>query len=94
MTVRQLGIGDAILELLGDPTNSGPLRQRPFGLLSMASWEVADLEGAVALARAAGFTVSDPAAGALPGTRIATIPADELAGLRMQLLQYTLEKAA
>ena len=94
MTIRQLGIGDAILELLGDPTKSGPLRQRPPGLISMASWEVDNLEAAVALARAAGFTVSDPVAGALPGTRIATIPAEELAGLRMQLLQYTHRKAA
>ena len=92
MTVRQLGIGDAIFELLGDPTPSGQLRQRPFGLLSMASWEVADLDGAVAQARAAGFTVSEPTIGALPGTRIATIPAEELAGLRMQLLQYTHEQ--
>ena len=94
MTVRQFGIGDAILELLGDPTDDGPLRKRPFGLLSMASWEVADLDAAVLQARGAGFAVSDPAVGALPGTRIATIPADELAGLRMQLLQYTLDKAA
>ena len=94
MTIRQLGIGDAILELLGDPTNSGPLRQRPPGIISMASWEVDDLEAAVTLARTAGFTISDPAAGALPGTRIAMIPAEELAGLRMQLLQYTHRKAA
>lgn len=94
MTIRQLGIGDAILELLGDPTTSGPLRQRPPGLISMASWEVDDLEGVVTLARAAGFTVSDPVVGALPGTRIATIPGEELAGLRMQLLQYTRRKAA
>ena len=94
MTVRQFGIGDAILELLGDPTDDGPLRKRPFGLLGMASWEVADIDAAVLQARAAGFTVSDSAIGALPGTRIATIPADELAGLRMQLLQYTLDRAA
>ena len=94
MTVRQFGLGDAILELLGDPSQAGPLRSRPFGLVSMASWEVGDLDDAVARARAAGFTASDPAVGALPGTRIATIPAEELAGLRMQLLQYTLGKAA
>jgi hypothetical protein len=54
----------------------------------MASWEVADLGGAVRLARAAGFPVPDPAAGPLPGTRIATVPGDELAGLNLQLLQY------
>jgi catechol 2,3-dioxygenase-like lactoylglutathione lyase family enzyme len=94
MTVRQFGIGDAIFELLGDPTDDGPLRKRPSGLLSMASWEVADLDAAVRQARAAGFTAGDPAVGALPGTRIATIPGEELAGLRMQLLQYTLDKAA
>jgi hypothetical protein len=56
--------------------------------VSLASWEVPDLEAAVRQAREAGFTVSDPVIGALPGTRIAMIPPQELGGMTMQLLQY------
>jgi catechol 2,3-dioxygenase-like lactoylglutathione lyase family enzyme len=88
MVIRQLRVGDAVLELLGPASPDSPLRQRPPGLVSMASWEVPDLDAAVRQARAAGFTVPDPAAGVLPGTRVATIPGPELAGVHLQLLQY------
>jgi catechol 2,3-dioxygenase-like lactoylglutathione lyase family enzyme len=88
MIIRQLRIGDAIFELLGPAGPDSPLHQRPAGLVNMAAWEVADLPPAVAQARAAGFTVPDPAVGVLPGTHTATIPAAELGGVAMQLLQY------
>jgi catechol 2,3-dioxygenase-like lactoylglutathione lyase family enzyme len=88
MIIRQFKIGDAIVELLGPATPESPIAQRPAGLASMAAFEVDDLEAAVAAARAVGFTPSEPGTGALPGTRTATIPAGELAGLSMQLLQY------
>jgi catechol 2,3-dioxygenase-like lactoylglutathione lyase family enzyme len=88
MIIRQLKIGDAIMELLGPATPESPIAQRPAGLASMVAFEVADLEAAVATAQAAGFTPTEPGTGALPGTRTATIPAPELAGLSMQLLQY------
>jgi catechol 2,3-dioxygenase-like lactoylglutathione lyase family enzyme len=88
MVIRQLRIGDAVFELLGPNGPGSPIHRRPAGLVSMAAWEVADLPAAVAQARAAGFTVPDPAAGVLPGTRTATIPAAELGGVAMQLLQY------
>jgi catechol 2,3-dioxygenase-like lactoylglutathione lyase family enzyme len=88
LVIRQLRIGGAVLELLGAASPDSPILQRPPGLLSMASWEVDDLDAAVRQARAAGFTASDPAAGPLPGTRVSTIPAAELAGVNMQLLQY------
>jgi catechol 2,3-dioxygenase-like lactoylglutathione lyase family enzyme len=88
MIIRQLKIGDAIFELLGPAGPDSPIHQRPAGLVRMAAWEVDDLPAAVALARSAGFTVSDPATGILPGTRTATIPAAELGGVAMQLLQY------
>lgn len=87
MVIRQVRIGDAVLELLGPVSEESPLWQRPAGLVSMISWEVDDLEGAVRQAREAGFTVPDPAPGPLPGTLIATIPGSELAGVNMQLLQ-------
>lgn len=77
-----------MLELLGPASPESPVWQRRPGLVGMASWEVADLDAAVALARAAGFTVTDPAAGVLPGTRIATAQGADLAGVNMQLLQY------
>jgi hypothetical protein len=88
MVIRQLRIGDAVLELLGPASADSPLWKRPPGMVGMASWEVDDLEAAMGQARAAGFTVTDPAAGPLPGTRIATIDGAALAGVNMQLLQY------
>jgi hypothetical protein len=54
----------------------------------MASWEVAGLDDAVALARGAGFAATDPAAGVLPGTRTATIQGADLAGVNVQPLEY------
>ena len=88
MIIRQFKVGDAIIELLGPASPDSPIHKRPPGLVSMAAWEVTDLAAAVAQARAAGFTVPDPATGVLPGTRTATIPAAELGGLAMQLLEY------
>jgi catechol 2,3-dioxygenase-like lactoylglutathione lyase family enzyme len=88
LVIRQLRIGDAVLELLGPESQDSPIWKRPAGLVSMASWEVDDLDAAVAHARAAGFTVPDPAPGLLPGTRVATIPGADLGGVNMQLLQY------
>jgi catechol 2,3-dioxygenase-like lactoylglutathione lyase family enzyme len=88
MVVRQLRVGDAVLELLGPATEDSPVWKRPPGLVSMVSWEVASLDGAVREARRAGFAVPEPAAGVLPGTRIATIPGTGLAGVNMQLLEY------
>lgn len=82
------GIGDAILELLGPVSPESPLLQRPTGLVSMASWEVANMQEAIQHARQACFTVPDPAPGPLPGTRITTIQGAELAGVNMQLLEY------
>jgi catechol 2,3-dioxygenase-like lactoylglutathione lyase family enzyme len=86
--IRQFKIGDAIIELLGPATPDSPLAQRPPGLVSMAAFEVTDMGAAVAQARAAGFTVADPAPGSLPGTRVTTIPGSELSGLALQLLEY------
>lgn len=88
MVIHQLQIGGAILELIDGASPDSPIRARPPGLISMAAFEVDDLDAAVAMARAAGFTPSEPATGVLPGTRTATIAAGELAGLAMQLLQY------
>jgi len=88
LVIRQLRIGDAVLELLGPGSPDSPIWKRAPGLVSMVSWEVADLEEAVRHARAAGFTVPDPAAGPLPGTRITTVPGTELAGVNLQLLEY------
>lgn len=88
MIIRQMRIGDAVFELLGPATPDSPIASRPPGIVSMAAFEVPDLDAAVAQARAAGFTPSEPAPGVLPGTRTATIPAVELGGIAIQLLQY------
>ena len=84
--IRQFRIGDSILELIAR-AGSNQSQAKP-GLISMVAWEVPDLDNAVALARERGFSPSEPANGILPGTRTATIPAHELSGLAMQLLEY------
>lgn len=88
LVIRQLRMGDAVLELLGAAAPDSPIHQRPAGLIGMASWEVPDVEQAVVQARQAGLSVSDAGPGPLPGTRIATVAGAELAGVNMQLLQY------
>jgi len=86
--IRQLKMGDAILELLGPDGPDSRLSGRPAGLSSMCAFEVDDLDAAVALARERGFTAPEPNKGILPGTRVATIPGAELGGLGLQLLEY------
>ncbi len=86
--IRQHRLGDATFELLGPAGPDSPIHQRPPGLASMCSFEVPDLQGAVAGLRAAGVTVSDPGPGSLPGTHTATVPRQETGGLNVQLLQY------
>jgi catechol 2,3-dioxygenase-like lactoylglutathione lyase family enzyme len=88
LIIHQFKIGDAVLELLAPATPDSPLARRPPGLISMASWEVADLSAVVSQVRTAGFESTDPAPGALPRTHTATVAASELGGLTMQLLQY------
>ena len=89
MTILQLKVGDAIFELLGPAGPESPMAGRPAALASMAAWEVSGpLDEAVALARERGFTCSDAEPGVIPGTRRASIPAAELGGAGMQLLEY------
>ncbi len=89
MIIRQLQVGDATFELLGPDGPGSRMAGRPASLASMAAWEVdGSLDAAVALARERGFTASDPEPGVIPRTRRASIPAGELAGLGMQLLEY------
>ncbi len=86
--IRQMKIGDAIVELLGPDGPDSRMAGRPPGLSSMCAFEVPDLDAAVALARERGFSPSDPNKGILPGTRVASIPATELFGMGLQLLEY------
>ncbi|KAI9011560.1 Glyoxalase/Bleomycin resistance protein/Dihydroxybiphenyl dioxygenase [Hyaloraphidium curvatum] len=87
MRIQQLRIGDAVLEVISAANPASPIAARPEGLLPMASFEVPDVDAAVAAARGKGFTLPDAAEGVLPGTRTATLPADQLGGaLSMQLL--------
>ncbi len=88
MIIRQFTIGDAKMELLGPAGPTSPIWQRQPGLVSLASWEVADLAATVDQVRQAGLSVSEPSTGVLPGTRIALIPATQLSGVAMQLLEY------
>jgi catechol 2,3-dioxygenase-like lactoylglutathione lyase family enzyme len=86
--IRQMKVGDAIFELIGPSSPESPLAQRPPGLISMCAFEVPDLSAAVAALRGRAFTSGDPAPGPLPGTRVASVPAAELAGMTLQLLEY------
>ena len=88
MIIRQMKIGDAVVELLGPDGPDSPMKNRPAGIASMAAFEVPNLDAAIAQARARGFTVPDGAAGILPGTRVATIPPAEMGGMALQLLEY------
>ena len=88
MIIRQMKIGDAVVELLGPDGADSPMAKRPPGIASMAAFEVPNLDEAVALARERGFTVPEGAVGILPGTRVATIPPTELSGMALQLLEY------
>lgn len=87
MVIQQMKVGDAILEFLGPDGPESRILQRPPGLATMAAFEVADIQAAVAHARSRGFSPGDPGPGPLPGTHVATIPAIEL-GFGLQLLQY------
>ncbi len=88
MTIRQLGIGDAMLELLGPSSPDSPLASRPAGLVSVIAFEVDDLDAALTEARRRGFNPSPAEPGVLPGTRRSAIPATEFSGITLQLLQY------
>ena len=88
MIIRQMKLGDAIFELLGPDGPESRLHSRPAGIASMCAFEVPNLVEAIGAARALGFTPNDPTNGILPGTRVATIPAAELSGVGMQLLEY------
>ncbi len=88
MLIRQMKVGDAIFELIGPDSPESPLASRPAGLISMAAFEVADLEGAIALARERGFTLPDAAVGVLPGSRVSTISGDQLSGLSLQMIAF------
>ncbi|MFN0146287.1 MAG: hypothetical protein ACKVT1_07240, partial [Dehalococcoidia bacterium] len=89
MVIRQLKIGDAIVELLGPDSPESPLASRPAGLISMAAFEVANLDAAVEIARARGFTAADGAPGVLPRSRTSTISPDQLSGLALQLIEFS-----
>ena len=81
-------VGNAIFELIGPTAADSPIAQRPEGLISMCAFEVPDLAGAVETLRQRGFTSGDPATGPQPRTRVASIPAPELSGMTLQLLEY------
>lgn len=88
MLIHQLKLGDGVLELIGPDSPESPVATRPSGLISMAAFEVPDLDASVALARERGFTMPEGAPGVLPGTRTSMASGDQLAGLGLQLLEY------
>lgn len=89
MDIRQLRIGGATLELIGPDGADSPVRQRPAGLASVTAFEVADLDAVVAQVRSSGFELGDPAPGVLPGSRVTTVPPDQLGGLALQLITFS-----
>jgi catechol 2,3-dioxygenase-like lactoylglutathione lyase family enzyme len=57
--------------------------------LSQIAFAVSDLDGAVRAVRAAGVPIGDPAAGVLPGSRVARVDPAAAHGAAVQLLQFT-----
>ena len=88
MIIRQIAVGEAVIELIAPSGPESPVSLRPPGLVSMLAWEVEDVGEAVSLLRRRGVTVTDPADGLLPSTRTATVPASEFGGVSIQLLEY------
>jgi len=88
VVIRQMKVGDLVVELLAPTGPDSPLAGRPSGLLAVVACEVPDAAAAAAVARGRGFRPTDPAPGALPGTLVSRIDAAELGGLGLQLLQY------
>jgi catechol 2,3-dioxygenase-like lactoylglutathione lyase family enzyme len=88
MVIKQMRIGDGVVELIGPDSPESPLASRPAGLISMAAFEVADLAAAVAEVRSRGFTAADPAPGVLPNSATSTVSGDQLSGLSVQLIAF------
>lgn len=88
MDIRQLRLGDATLELIGPDGADSPVLGRAEGLVSVTAFEVDDLDAVVETVRARGFSVPDGADGVLPNSRTATVSADQLGGLALQLIQF------
>ncbi|HEY7295855.1 MAG TPA: VOC family protein [Dehalococcoidia bacterium] len=88
LIIRQMGIGDAMLELLGPASPDSPMASRPPGLVSVIAFEVQNLDAALTEAQRRGFHPSPAEPGVLPRTRRAAIPPDQFSGITLQLLQY------
>jgi catechol 2,3-dioxygenase-like lactoylglutathione lyase family enzyme len=88
LVIRQMKVGDVIVELLAPAGPESHLTGMAPGTRPMIACEVDDVAACVGLARERGFTIPDPAPGFLPGTLTATIAATEVGGFAIQLLQY------
>jgi hypothetical protein len=88
LIIRQMKVGDLMVELLAPAGAESHLTGMAPGMRPMIACEVDDVTACVSLARERGFTIPDAAAGFLPGTLTATIAASDVAGLSIQLLQY------
>ena len=82
--------GGAFLEIAQPLSEDNRIAQviaeRGEGMFSL-SFEVDDLDAAVAELRAAGVTVDDPGDGLLPGTRVARFDPGETNGVSLQLIE-------
>jgi catechol 2,3-dioxygenase-like lactoylglutathione lyase family enzyme len=83
--------GDATIEAVSPTTPDGMVAERMArrgeGMSSIA-FEVADVDAGVAALRAAGLTITEPAPGVLPNSRVARIDPDSACGVAAQLLQF------
>lgn len=90
LELAALPVGDAFLELAGATQAGHPIARRIAGqgegMLSI-SLRVDDLDAAVAELRSKGVTVSDPAPGLLPHTRVARIAPESAHGVALQLIE-------
>ena len=92
MVIAQVPAGQATIELISGTSPDSPMTQRiqqnGEGMGASVAIEVPDIVAEIARYRAAGYTLPDAAAGALPNSVTSTITADQTFGLAIQLIQF------
>ncbi|MQA01117.1 MAG: methylmalonyl-CoA epimerase [Dehalococcoidia bacterium] len=92
MVIGQMPCGQTMIELLAATAPDSPMAKRieeqGERASSMVAIEVAEIDAEVARYRSAGYTLPDPAPGALPDSVTSTISAEQAFGLAIQLIQF------
>ncbi len=92
VVIGQMPIGRCLLELIAPSRPDAPfasdVERDGEGAMPAFALEVADVDAEVARLRAAGVELDDAGPGMMPGTRSATISAEQAFGVSVQLATY------